>query len=209
RPGPSMTNPTRHRTEARRLLFLTHRIPYPPDKGDRIRSYRLLGELAGYGSVDLVTFSDEEVSDEVRSALGRLCRSVSVVRLPKYRRWLHAAISVLKGKSATEGLFHSKAFQQTVNRLLAETSYDAAVGFSSSVLPFLLDRGVDRQLVADLVDVDSQKWFDYAARSRGLLAWLFRLEGKRVRRMECAARVALTVVIVTDAEARLNLQFCP
>ena len=54
-----MTNPTSDRTEARRVLFLTHRIPYPPDKGDRIRSYRLLGELASYGSVDLVTFSDE------------------------------------------------------------------------------------------------------------------------------------------------------
>src|SRR5262249_34278737 len=145
----------------RRILLLTHRIPYPPDKGDRIRSYHLLAYLARHGSVDLATLVDEEVSEATRAALEGLCRRLLIAPLSRQGRWFRAAANLVRGRSATAGLFHSRPFRCTVDAWLADTDYDAIVCFSSGVLPYVLHRGLGPRLIADLVDVDSQKWFDY------------------------------------------------
>jgi sugar transferase (PEP-CTERM/EpsH1 system associated) len=65
-------------------------------------------------------------------------------------------------------------------------------------------------LVVDLVDVDSQKWFDYAAASSGWKKWLFNMEARRVRRLESSlAQRADAVTLVSDAEADIYRSFCP
>jgi sugar transferase (PEP-CTERM/EpsH1 system associated) len=195
----------------RRILLLTHRIPYPPDKGDRIRSYHLLTYLARHGSVDLATLVDEEVADASRSALEGLCRRVLLAPLSRTGRWFRAACSLTCGRSATAGLFHSRLLRRTVDAWLADTDYDVIVCFSSGVLPYVLHRGLGPRLIADLVDVDSQKWFDYAARTSAAnpLSWMFRLEGKRLRELECAASEARATVLITEVEAAVYRAFCP
>jgi sugar transferase (PEP-CTERM/EpsH1 system associated) len=63
--------------------------------------------------------------------------------------------------------------------------------------------------VIDVMDVDSQKWFDYAAATRGPRAWLFRTEGRRLRRLEQALPAwARAVTLVGAAEAALYREFC-
>ena len=125
-------------------------------------------------------------------------------------RWVRAAWSLARGRSLTEGLFGSSTLRALVSRWLAETPYDTIVCFSSGVLPYVLGRGLEQNLIADLVDVDSQKWFDYAGRAAGPKAAIFRLEGRRVRLLERATgRAARTVVLATDVEANLYREFCP
>jgi sugar transferase (PEP-CTERM/EpsH1 system associated) len=92
---------------------------------------------------------------------------------------------------------------------LEEWNYDAVVCFSSGVLPYVLNRGLGPQLVADLVDVDSQKWFDYAGRTSWPKAALFQLEGRRVRALERAASRCCAVVFATVVEASIYKGFCP
>src|SRR5438552_9236272 len=64
---------------ASRVLFLTHRVPYPPDKGDRIRTYHLLRQMARRGRVWLGCLADEPVGDDTRAALYGLCERVAAV----------------------------------------------------------------------------------------------------------------------------------
>jgi hypothetical protein len=66
---------------SRRFLFLVHRVPYPPNRGDRIRSFRILEFLARHGEVDLAYLTDEPPGDETAEVLGRLCRRVLPARL--------------------------------------------------------------------------------------------------------------------------------
>ena len=194
----------RLRPELRRqILLLTHRVPYPPDKGDRIRSYHLLRHLAGLGEVDLAFPTDEPLADATREALGGLCRRFEAVSVSRSRRWVRALRSLALGRSLTEGLFQASALRDRVDRWLEETSYDAVVCYSSGVLPLVLGRGLDARLIVDLVDVDSQKFFDYAGRSSGPMSALLRLEGRRVRAIERAAGTSLAVVLATDSEAAL------
>ena len=92
---------------AMNILFLVHRVPHPPNKGDRIRSYQLLRFLSGCGDVHLACLADEPVSLESRVELSRLCRQVSIIPVNRRGRYLSALTSMARGRSATEGLFES------------------------------------------------------------------------------------------------------
>ena len=192
-----------------RFLLVTHRVPFPPDKGDRIRSYHLLAHLAARGVVDLASLSDAPVNSTTRAALGRLCRRVEMVPVHGLGRWVRAGLSLARGRSLTAGLFGSARFGTLVGHWLRTNRYDAVVCFSSGVLPFVLNRGIEDRLVVDLVDVDSRKWLDYAQRATGPASLLFRLESRRVRALERAAGQARAVVLATRPEATLYRAFCP
>jgi sugar transferase (PEP-CTERM/EpsH1 system associated) len=191
------------------ILLLVHRVPYPPDKGERIVAFHLLSRLAGLGEVDLAFLTDEPLSEASYGVLSQLCRRASAVTVSRRWRWVRAGWSFLRGRSLTEGLFHSQALRNLVGTWLAETRYDAVVCFSSGVLPYVLGRGLERRLIADLVDVDSQKFFDYAGCTWGLKAAVLRLEGRRVRALERQAMRACAVAVVTEVEATLYRSFCP
>jgi sugar transferase (PEP-CTERM/EpsH1 system associated) len=193
------------------ILYVVHRVPYPPDKGDRIRTYHLLRHLAERADVHLACLADEPVSDETRAALEGLCARVAVVPLGRWSRWLWALGAAGTGRSISEGAFHSRALRRLVRRWAQETPFHAALASASSVAPYLCTPDL-RQVpaVVDLIDVDSQKWLDYAAAGRGPRAWVYRLEGRQLRRREQAlAGWVRAVTVVSEHEAALYRGFLP
>jgi sugar transferase (PEP-CTERM/EpsH1 system associated) len=90
-----------------------------------------------------------------------------------------------------------------------DTPYDRIVCFSSSVLPYVLGRHLESKLIVDMVDVDSQKWFDYAERTTGPHAAVYHFEGCRLRSLERAAAESLAIIFSTDIEASLYRQLAP
>jgi sugar transferase (PEP-CTERM/EpsH1 system associated) len=191
--------------------MLVHRVPYPPNRGDRIRSYHLLKHLAVEYDVHLATLCDEPVSADTVTALGRLCRRVEIAPVIGPVRWARAAWSLARGKTATEGLFRSPPLAGIVRKWASQTQFDAALVFCSSMLQYVEIPELDSvRTVVDLVDVDSQKWFDYADHAAGLKRQLFQLEGRRLRKLEQrAAERAAAVTLVSEAEAGLLRRVCP
>ncbi len=192
------------------LLYLTHRVPHPPNRGDRIRSYHTLKYLAERANVYLGCLADEPVSDETRQVLNQLCQRVEIDFLGP-SRWIHAAKTMALGQSATVGLFHSTRLRTAIRQWASEVPFDAAIAFCSSMATFLEvpELGAARKVV-DLVDVDSQKWFDYAAKAPRWKRLLYQLEGRRLRQLEKSlpSRVD-AITLVSEAEANLYRQFCP
>jgi sugar transferase (PEP-CTERM/EpsH1 system associated) len=187
------------------VLYLAHRFPYPPDKGDRIRTYHLLRSLSELANVHLACFADEPLGRPDLDELGRLCRRVEVIRLGNRARQVRALCSLASGRTATEGAFASGAMRMLVGRWSRETRFLSAIVSASSMVPYLRARET-RQIpaVVDLVDVDSQKWLDYAAASRRPMAWLYRIEGRRLGELERAIPTwARAVTLVSEAEAAL------
>lgn len=194
-----------------RVLFLTHRVPYPPDRGDRIRSFHLLKFLAARCEVHLTCLADEPVPSLTLQALTSLCKRIEVASVDNQSRWFRAASSVAHGRSASEGLFASPQLRRIVTAWSNEIQYDAVLVFCSSMFPYVVTPGLKGvPLIVDLIDVDSQKWFDYASNTRGLKRWLFKLEGRRVRRLEqtIAAR-AEAVTLVSQPEVDLLYRHAP
>jgi polysaccharide biosynthesis protein PslH len=186
------------------LLYLAHRLPYPPDKGDRIRTYHLLKSLSESADVHLACFADEPVERSNLDELRRLCRRVEVIRLGDRARQARALYSLASGRTATEGAFGSPAMRALLQRWSREVEFRSAIASASSMVPYLRQKEtIHIPAIVDLVDVDSQKWLDYAAMG-GPRSWLYRLEGRRLGKLERSIPSwARAITLVSEAEAAL------
>jgi sugar transferase (PEP-CTERM/EpsH1 system associated) len=192
------------------ILYLTHRVPDRPNRGDRIRAVHLLRFLADLGDVHLGCLADEPVAPADLARLKKICARVAVAPVGR-RRWPRAAWSLVRGRAATEGLFYSPALRRVIAEWARHARFDAVVVFCSSMFQYAdAPELAGAPLVVDLVDVDSQKWLDYAATSHGAARQLFLLEGRRLRKLEreLSAR-AQAVALAGEAEAALFRKLCP
>jgi len=201
---PSQDSPSRPN-----LLYLVHRLPFPPDKGDRIRAFQLLRYLSQKAAVHLACLTDEPAEPGALDALSRYCAKVAVIELGPLR-WVRAIGSLAKGGTASTGAFSSPQLRAVIRQWTTATPFHACLTSASSLVPYLrLAELRDVPAVVDLVDVDSQKWFDYAAASPGPRAWLYRLEGQRLRRLEAELPAWVrAVTLISDAETALYQSFC-
>ena len=187
------------------VLFLTHRVPHPPNRGDRIRSHHLLKFLSKRAEVHLACLADEAVSEETRYWLDGCCTRSTIEPLPTSARWIRAVGSAARGRALTEGLFRSPRLARTVRQWANETTFDAVVVFCSSMWQYSeIPELSNVPVVVDLVDVDSQKWFDYAQQANVWRRFVYETEGRRVRRLEGRiVRRATAITLVSEAEAEL------
>ncbi len=187
-----------------RVIVLTHRLPYPPDKGERIRSFHWLRALASAHHVDLLTLSDQTVPAQYLDTLEDMVDNVYVI--PR-RRWLapwRLAWSLVRGRSFTEGVFHSRRFRNVFAQLVRDGNYDACLAVCSGVGAYLPDESVFKRLIVDLVDVDSEKWRLFAQSHHGLLRWIYLREAVKIAELEAdLTRRADVTVLVSEDECQL------
>jgi polysaccharide biosynthesis protein PslH len=188
------------------LLFLAHRIPFPPDRGDKIRSWHLLRELARLGTVHLATFADDDADaahlPALRAALGgRLGEAHVEVR--RRGRSGAAARALIAGKPVSLTLFDSRALRDFVRRRLASGRIGTVFAFSGQMAQFV-PAGLAQRFVMDLGDVDSAKFGQYAEEGVGPMRWVHAREAALLSAFEhaTAARADVTT-FVSEAEAAL------
>src|SRR5262245_48985734 len=109
------------------LLYLVHRMPYPPDKGDRIRAYHLLRFLGQRANLYLACLADEPVDERCLTELCRHGVRVAVVPTGGWGRWARALWALARGRTASEGAFWSAELAAVVRAWAAETRFDAAL----------------------------------------------------------------------------------
>jgi len=198
------------------LLYLVHRLPYPPNKGDKVRSWHLLRHLAARHRVFLGTFVDDPDDaahlDDYLAVLRPLCADLHVARLSPRLGRLRSLSGLLAGEALTLPYYRDAGLQGWVDATLRAGAIDAAVIFSSSMAQYVQPapgRSVPRTLV-DFVDVDSAKWTQYADNHRWPLSWLYRREGERLLAFERAvAATASRSFFVTENECALFLARAP
>ena len=189
------------------ILFLAHRIPYPPNKGDKIRSWRWLESLTQRHRVHLGAFIDDSGDWQHTAHLEKLCVSCHFEAVQPAASRLRALRGALFGKSLTEGIYASPGMRRFVSSTVAATQLDAAFGFSSGVAPFLLDlvpRGVRK--VLDLCDVDSDKWSQFAATEPAPMSWVYRYEHRRLAVAERRWVAQCDAVLVVSRGERTLLE---
>lgn len=194
-----------------KLLLLTHRVPYPPNRGDRIRAYHLLKFLAARHEVSLACLADEPIELPAENELRRLTCRLSIVPQAAYGKWIQAALAFTRGQTATSGLFASAQLSETIEHWAAKDNFDAVIAYCSSMAPYaFLPVLSETPKLVDLVDVDSQKWMDYANRAQGLKRLLYGIEGRRLRAYENRlTQEASALTLVSEAEAELFRTICP
>ncbi len=167
-----------------RILMLTHRPPFPPDKGDKIRSFHLLDYLAARHELHLATLVDDPADLAQLPRLTERVRSLAHARIDAPWRRPLAALSLFAGRSASVGYFHSGALQRQVDALLDRIEVDCVFACSSPMAEYVrrsrhaTGRLAHALKVIDYVDVDSAKWADYARRGSGWRAFAWRAESR-------------------------------
>jgi sugar transferase (PEP-CTERM/EpsH1 system associated) len=190
-------------SEMRRLLFICHRVPYPPDKGERIRAFHEIRILSSHFRITLAALAHNPEDSQAAQGLEPWCESVFLARVGGLLGLGRGLWALLRGKSATEGYFRSRAMLKALPALAGEGPFDLALGYCSSTLPYLLASPA-RARVMDLVDVDSAKWAAYAQESGWPKAWLYRREAAAVSALEQAAVNRCDAVLaVSPAEVAL------
>ncbi len=185
-----------------RILLLAHRLPCPPDKGERIRTFNWLRHLAKQNSVSLAAFALEPESEAHGRELNKHCSRIKVVPMRMWKKKLLALPSVFSRAPLTLRCFHST----TMHRIAAAMARDAdvVIGACSSMAPYALGSG-KRPVVLDLMDVDSEKWAQYAASARPPFSWVYAREAAALRWYEeKIAHEADACVVSTGAEAELH-----
>lgn len=191
-----------------RLLYLCHRIPYPPDKGDKIRSYHQVKYLAERHELDLFTLIDDPADLEHVGPLQQIVRSLSWERIHPLPARLLSLRALLLGEPMSVTYFRRRPLLSRLRAALEREAYDLALVFSSAMAPYLDGWSGPRAL--DFVDLDSAKWLSYAERlGRSPLGWLYRREGNFLRLLEQrqSERAELTLFCSTREEQDLRA-FC-
>ncbi|QIQ85960.1 TIGR03087 family PEP-CTERM/XrtA system glycosyltransferase [Erythrobacter sp.] len=182
------------------ILFLAHRVPFPPDRGDKIRSHHLLRKLAQLAPVHVGTLTESAADRAGEGALAALAASHFAPTRAKPLA-LAGVEAVLSGKPVSLTAFHSAALDNWVRRTIAERKIDTIVVFSGQMGQYVPDDFAGR-VVIDLCDVDSAKFANYA--EAGQRVWLNRREARLLACEEerLAARADATILI-SEPEANL------
>lgn len=194
-----------------RILTLTHRLPYAPNRGDRLRAYHMIHELRRHAEIELLSLvhDDDEEShvDDVRAFVS----NVTTLRVTKLRSRANAALALLGQTPLTHALLDAAGMKSALRQICDARPPDVVFAYCSGMARFAMEAPLDHlPMVLDFVDVDSQKWRDLAAASHPPKSWIFRREAATLGGFEArAAHKAVTALVVNEREAEIARQLAP
>jgi sugar transferase (PEP-CTERM/EpsH1 system associated) len=187
------------------ILFIAHRIPFPPDRGDKIRSWHLLRHLGTLGRVHVACFADDEKDaahlPALREAMGGSLGEAHV-EIRRTGKAAAGARALLSGRPVSLTLFDSQKLRAFVEKMLARPEVGTVFAFSGQMAQFV-PADARQRFVMDFGDMDSAKFAAYGAQG-GPLAAIHRREGEKLFAFEKeVARRADFSLFVSEAEAAL------
>lgn len=194
-----------------KLLYLCHRIPFPPNKGDKIAAYNILKFLSRHYDVYLGCFIDDPNDFQYQSHVSALCKDTIFVPLNPLMAKVKGFSAFLSGKPITLPYYSSGTMQTWVDKIIKQESINKALIFSGSMAQYVShERYQDLHVVMDFVDIDSDKWRQYAEKKQGLMRWIYRREHKTLSQYErvLASQFAVSC-FVSDAETHMFRSMLP
>ena len=187
-------------------LFLAHRAPFPPDKGDRLRAWRHIERLARLGPVDVVAPADDErAAARAREGLAAVCREVHVFARRRALALARVGAALLGGGSLTEAWLRDGRIARALDDLQRRHAYGLCWAFSSGTGPWW--RAVRaRRRVVDLCDLDALKWEALGRDARGPIAFVRRTEARRLLPREVALGEQADLVFVSTRQEAEDLR---
>jgi sugar transferase (PEP-CTERM/EpsH1 system associated) len=191
------------------LLLLIHRIPYPPNKGDKIRSYHLLKHLAARYRVHLATFVDDPDDWQYVPHVEALCASSRFARMNPLLARVRSLGALVKNRSLSLEYYRDAGLADWVKDTVEKHDIGRMLVFSSAMAQYA-DPYRSARRVVDFCDVDSDKWRQYAEQKSFPMNLLYRYEARQLLRYERqVAREYDASLFVSAPEAELFRQLAP
>ena len=184
------------------ILFLSHRVPFPPNRGDKIRSHHVLRHLARLAPVHVATFADDAADMAQDCELDAVAASHCLIQ--RRKSLVRAGVEALaQGVPVSLTAFYDPELAAYVRKILAERPIGTIYAFSGQMGQYIPASFTGR-VVFDFVDVDSAKFEAYAEAGRGPRRWIDEREARLMRREEARlARHADVSLLISNEEAAL------
>ncbi len=190
-----------------RILFLSQRVPFPPNRGDKITTSKLIERMRREHSVRCVAFAHGAADEEGLRELAQLGIPTRSVPYRDMLAKLGALPLFFTRQALTLGVYGSTALQQIVDEEIAQA--DLAYAYSSSMGAFL-ERHPGKPRVMHFGELDSDKWRQYAERQSPPMSWIYAREQRTL--LEFERRVARSFsenIVCTPLEERVFREQIP
>ncbi len=185
------------------ILFLAHRIPYPPNKGDKIRSYHFLKGLAENFHIHLATFIDDPKDWEYVDKVNKITTRSLFVNLKPLLSKIKSLTGLVTGKALTLPYYRNKQLQDWVDQTIQQNNIEKIFIFSSAMAQYV-QKYTELDIIIDFVDVDSDKWLLYSKKAKWPMNWIYRREAKRLLAFDSnLAKDTKMSLFVSEEESRL------
>jgi len=194
-----------------KILFLAHRAPFPPDKGDKIRAFHLLQHLVARHEVWLGAGVDDPADMRRVGTNWDAYRDVCIVPLGRLRRACNMAWGALTGAPLSVARFRHPTLARWISRVLSDVQPDLVFVYSSAHAQYVAGSSLSgAQLIVDFVDADAQKWLAYADSGPRAARWAYAAEARRLVRFEGKALdAAVAGILISETERRLQAELLP
>ncbi len=190
-----------------KILFLSHRVPYPPNKGEKIRAFNEIKYLSKSHEIHLLAFYDYPEEIQYKNNLEPFCESVTLIPLIRWKQYFRAGFAMVSGKPWSLGYFGNTLMKKTVSKKTADISPDLIFVYCSSMAAYV-NHVSGTPKVLDFVDSDALKWKQYSQARKAPACWLYGYEAKKLLEFETEMVKAFDYSIFVSASeiAGHNLQ---
>ena len=193
----------------RDLLFLSHRVPYPPDKGEKIRAWNIFRHLARTHRIHLGCFIDDPADEPHLDTLRSFCADLACFPLDPGRQRLKALLRLRPGQPLSLGYFQDRRLKRWVDAKLAGHEIENVFVFSSAMAGYVMHATGTRRIL-DMVDVDSEKWTTYAETARFPARLVWAREGRTLLAFERLAAACFDhTIFVSEHEWQRFVTLAP
>lgn len=185
-----------------KVLYLSHRLPYAPNRGDRIRSFHLLEGLRAAADIHVVSLVHDDDEAAHTGDLTARGMTVSTARVGGPWRWVRAVAGLAGSTPVTHALLDAPELAPAIDAAIARARPDVVVALGSGMAKFALRPPLDTiPYVLDMVDVDSEKWRALVQVTPAPKSWIYRREARVLAAFEAVATTrAVTTVVVNERE---------
>lgn len=193
-----------------KILFLAHRVPFPPNKGDKIRAFHILEHLRSHHQVWLGASADDPQDMGHLADAKHRHAGVHFGLVGGVTRTFNMALACLTGAPFSVARFRQRKLARWIYGILREVKPDLVYVYSSALAQYVIGRlPPGTGLIVDFVDADAEKWRAYAAQTPPPMRWIYAREFQSIVRYETGLLGAADAgVLVSETERMLQAGFC-
>lgn len=166
-----------------KVLFICHRVPFPPKRGGKIRPFNIIRHLTNQGHrVTVASLARTPEERDEAAGLKEHCERAIVEVVPSAAAWSRTVAYLPTLRPSSFGYFYSGALARQIDAELKTGAYDLVFVHCSSVAPYVKPSGAVS--IIDYGDMDSQKWRDYSTHKAFPWSAGYWLEATKLERVE-------------------------
>ena len=193
----------------RSMLFLGHRFPYPPVKGEKIRAWNLIRHFAKSYRIHLGCLVDDPTDFQHQEVVRPFCADLACFGIDKRWQKVKSLLKFRPGRPLMLEYNHHPGLKAWVDATMARVDIDIVYIYSTAMAPYVLP--INRHgVILDMMDIDSEKWREYGTKSKFPMSAVWAREGRTLLAYEReAARQCDATLLVSDPECRRLVELAP